>query len=643
MCNVTDSASKIATARTGSALPWISVVTPVFNGCQHIAEAIESVLSQEYPLIEYIIVDGGSTDGTMEIIRSYQERADFKHKIARVICEPDNGMYDALAKGFALSTGEIYCYLNFDGFFLSGALQSVGRYFADNDAVKLVYHEDIVQVDGWRFPNATQPDGVDTSLLLDGHILFQDGVFWRKSLYDSCGGIRRDLRLAGDYDLWLRMSAHARFVKRPGHVSCFRVRDGQLSTQMELYHAEVKQSRADFISSASFIERTIWKMKKLLRSSTIRSRRIDRLCFPMDTASFPPPRVQVPVGRSVVPRSPIDGGYLDRFLFSLPDTRFGDRRINDVYLDTRHGIAVVGPAIDSGELSALYRKYYSNPPINVLSPEGKSPYRKYNAIRGLDRFLLRFPVERFTNEVNEDHGLRELFSILESSGVNINSPLRFLDVGCFEADLMEAISKQKPWKLVGVEPNEIAISVARSKGHTVWEGSAERCVECLPQSAKFEVIHLGQSIEHVDNPVAVLNVLGKLLSPGGVIVLSTPNLDSREIDWFGPTWAHWHAPYHRYIFSLRGLKVLAERAGFLPIHQATFSNGYWTAMSLVQNNLGLGGSVSHAVTFDPYILSMARRIDALKRIIWNRLGRGDYCYVSMRAKNAQATIPHEEE
>lgn len=623
---------KVVNSKLRPVLPRISVVTPVFNGGLHIAEAIESVLSQDYSDIEYIIVDGGSTDGTMEIIRSFQERADFKHKIARVICEPDNGMYDALAKGFALSTGEIYCYLNSDDFFLSGALQSVGRYFADNDAVKLVYHEDIVQVDGWRFPNATQPDGVDTSLLLDGHILFQHGVFWRKSLYDTCGGISRDLRLAGDYDLWLRMSAHARFVKRPGHVSCFRVRDGQLSTQMELYHAEVKQSRADFISLASFIERTIWKMKKLLRSSTTKPRRIDRLCFPMDTASFPPPRVQVPVGRSVVPRSPIDGGYLDRFLFSLPDTRFGDRRINDVYLDTRHGIAVVGPSIDNAELSALYRRYYSNPPRVILDVEGRSPYQGFYSINIVDRIILQFPIEKLIRKIKGDCALKELVAVLSYSGVNINRPISFLDVGCFEGGLLDAIRTEMPWEAVGIEPNDVAVAVAKLKGHVVWKGAAENCLEVVPSGAKYDVIHLGQSIEHLENPVAVLMRLKELLSSSGILVLSTPNLDSREIDWFGPTWAHWHAPYHRFIFSLRGLRCLAEKAGFQPVYQTTFSHPYWTAMTLAQNKLGLAGSVSHAVDFDSSVLFLARRIDAYKRIIWNRVGKGDYCYLSMKAK-----------
>jgi hypothetical protein len=124
--------------------------------------------------------------------------------------------------------------------------------------------------------------------------------------------------------------------------------------------------------------------------------------------------------------------------------------------------------------------------------------------------------------------------------------------------------------------------------------------------------------------------LRRLLSPGGVILLSTPNLDSREIDWFGPTWAHWHPPYHRYIFSKKGLHALARRANLQSLCFQTFSNPYWTAMSLVQNSLGLDGSVSHAVSFEPAIVKRAQRIDFWKKIIWNRLGQGDYCLFAMR-------------
>ena len=141
---------------------------------------------------------------------------------------------------------------------------------------------------------------------------------------------------------------------------------------------------------------------------------------------------------------------------------------------------------------------------------------------------------------------------------------------------------------------------------------------------------MGQTIEHMDNPVLVLRQLRLLLAPGGVLVMSTPNLDSRQIDWFGPTWAHWHAPYHRYIFSRKGIRSLAHQVGLLPIKAKTFSHPYWTTMSIAQSSMGLGGSASHAVSFDRRLAFQAERIYFWMNIVWNRLGKGDYCYISLK-------------
>jgi hypothetical protein len=137
---------------------------------------------------------------------------------------------------------------------------------------------------------------------------------------------------------------------------------------------------------------------------------------------------------------------------------------------------------------------------------------------------------------------------------------------------------------------------------------------------------MGQSIEHVDDPLTVLRRLRMLLAPRGLLVLSTPNLDSMQIRWFGPTWAHWHAPYHRYIFSRRSLQALAGQAGMTLARCRSFSHPYWTTMTLTQNWLGLGGVVSHAVPFAHEICVYGQQLTALAAVLWNWRGKGDYLF-----------------
>jgi glycosyltransferase involved in cell wall biosynthesis/SAM-dependent methyltransferase len=617
-------------------LPKITIVTPVLNGAKFIESTLRSVLIQPYPALEFIIIDGGSTDDTLSIIERLQRDSTFSNKISRVISEPDQGMYDAIAKGFSQATGEILAYLNADDLLEGGALVAVGNYFARHPKVSVIYHEDTVLVNGWKYPNARQPKNIGTVDLLNKHILFQDGVFFRRSAYQAISGLRRDLKLAGDYDLWLRLSAQFTFVRRPGHVSCFRIRQGQLSENLESYYQEVDCSRNDFLARASQLRKLYWQFQakcRFLSQYLSVFLKKDRLFFPIDFANMPPPPVILTgteYGQAV---SPIDGKLAERLLFGTPDTRFGDKAINHIYLDKRHAIAIAYPSIPASELDRLYQQHYSAPPLAIKSSEGASPYRQFSGKRRWERVLLQLPVEklaRFLPSGWSDNTLAELTCVLRASQIDTNSSLQVLDTGCFEGHLLDEIAAQKSWRAYGLEPNARAVEIARGKGHWVWQGRAEDAVEIIPDSLQFNAIFMGQSIEHVDNPVQVLRRLRLLLAPGGVLVLSTPNLDSRQINWFGPTWAHWHAPYHRYIFSRKGLFALARQAGLQPVCFKTFSHCYWTAMSIVQNSLGLGGSVSHAVNFDSLVCMQAQRINFWQQLFWNRIGKGDYCFLVMR-------------
>jgi glycosyltransferase involved in cell wall biosynthesis/SAM-dependent methyltransferase/ADP-heptose:LPS heptosyltransferase len=640
---ITKAVARLALGPAAPPMPRITMVTPAFNAAATITDTIESVLRQDYPDLEYIIVDGGSTDGTPDIVKRCAELTDLPQRIARVVSEPDGGMYDAIGKGFAAASGEVFGYLNADDLLEPGALQRVGAFFARQRRASVVYHEDNVLVDGWKFPNVEQPRAVGPWDFMRRHILFQDGVFFRRQAYESIGGVRRDLRFAGDFDLWLRMSSRFRFHRQDGHVSTFRIRAGQLSESMQRYREEMDRALEDWRRATPALLRGAWRIRGAMERVIRRVRRrlgARDLFFPIDFPNLPPPSgIQPPDVVAGRPRSPLDGRAPERLLFSSTDSRFGERIISQVYLDERNRVAVVYPPVDEATLDGLYRKHYSDPLKELVLPPpgGTSPYRGFFGGTRLERAWNHRWLRKITHRVKLSWDytlLPEILTVLLPLGMTADRPLRFLDVGCFEGELLDRLVQLTKWITCGIEPNERAVEIATQKGHTVWRGYAENALDAVTGGALFDIVYMGQSIEHVDDPLLVIRRLRRLLAPGGVVVLSTPNLDARQIRWFGPTWAHWHLPYHRYIFSPQSVRRLAELAGLRLANWRTFSHAYWTTMSLVQNRLGLGAVVSHAITFDHETYEAGVHLTGLARLFWDWRGQGDDLFAVLKDEEA---------
>lgn len=183
-------------------MPKVSIITPSYNQAEFLPSTIESVLNQTYSDIEYFIIDGGSTDGSVEIIKSCQER------LAGWISEPDRGQTDAINKGFAMANGDIIAWLNSDDTYLPYTIKSAVDYLQDNPDVGLVYgNANYIDKYGrtiGRFPAA------QTSLdqLRQGYVhIPQQAAFFRKSLWDQVGPLDPDFFFAMDYDLWVRLAA----------------------------------------------------------------------------------------------------------------------------------------------------------------------------------------------------------------------------------------------------------------------------------------------------------------------------------------------------------------------------------------------------------------------------------------------------
>jgi SAM-dependent methyltransferase len=362
-----------------------------------------------------------------------------------------------------------------------------------------------------------------------------------------------------------------------------------------------------------------------------------RKFFPIDFANMPPPPGEAPALEAGKPICPLTGACPDRLLFSTRDTRFGDTRINYVYYHSKNDIALAYPPMAAQELNTLYERHYSNADAVILPGEqtAGSPYRAFRGGWRLDRFISRqsVPYKVIGKLLGpwKDKTAEELLANLDGLFPRRGGRVRFLDVGCFDGKLLDELREATDWKSFGVEPNAKAVDAARAKGHEVWHGGAEDAALAAPQDVQFELIFLGQTIEHVQDAPTVLRRLSTLLAPGGRLVLSTPNLDSKQIELFGPTWAHWHMPYHRTLFSRKSLNRLARCANMEMVRSATYSHPYWTALSLQLNDLGLGGAVPHGQkTLEERYIYPAQCLTAWSKMLWDWRGQGDYIYVVLK-------------
>ena len=179
----------------------VSVITPSFNNAIFLDSCIRSVRSQRYGEIEHIIMDGGSTDGSIDIIKSYQDYFSY------ISYGPDDGQSDAINRGIAASTGEVVCWLNSDDAFLPNAIGPVIDYFLANpDCEWLTGHcqfTDIYGNPGW-FCRVDPRPPLDYLRFWDGIFLPQPSVFFKRALWDRCGQLDPLYRYAMDLDLWLR-------------------------------------------------------------------------------------------------------------------------------------------------------------------------------------------------------------------------------------------------------------------------------------------------------------------------------------------------------------------------------------------------------------------------------------------------------
>ncbi|MHB8132839.1 MAG: glycosyltransferase family 2 protein [Anaerolineaceae bacterium] len=186
--------------------PLISIVTPSYNQAKYLEQTIQSVLSQDYSSIEYIVVDGGSTDGSTDIIQKYSDR------LAWWVTEKDRGQADAVNKGFAKTKGKYCGWVNSDDLYLPGAVAQAVAILEENDDIGFVFG-DVKSIDeNNKITNIMRYGNWKLTDLMRFNIIGQPGVFFRKDLWERVGGLDLNYHFLLDHHLWIRMASEARIV-----------------------------------------------------------------------------------------------------------------------------------------------------------------------------------------------------------------------------------------------------------------------------------------------------------------------------------------------------------------------------------------------------------------------------------------------
>jgi glycosyltransferase involved in cell wall biosynthesis len=213
------------TDETSSGLPSISVVTPSLNKAEFIAETIESVRDQDYQPLEHIIVDGGSSDGTADIVQRY---ASLPH--LRWISEPDDSQCDAINKGVRLATGHVVAWLNADDYYAPGALRAIGAAFARHPDAGVVYGSG-AQVDReGKLIRLIPTRPFDRRRLRHVFFVIQPTMFIRRDLFLAVGGVTPSTRWVMDWELMLKLAGSAPVYAIPDKIASMRIYQGTLTS-----------------------------------------------------------------------------------------------------------------------------------------------------------------------------------------------------------------------------------------------------------------------------------------------------------------------------------------------------------------------------------------------------------------------------
>ncbi|MGA9533833.1 MAG: glycosyltransferase family 2 protein [Anaerolineales bacterium] len=237
--------------------PLVSIITPSFNQAEYLRDTIESVLTQRYPNVEYIIVDGGSTDGSVDLIRSYEDR------LAGWMSEPDLGQTDAINKGFARASGEILAWLNSDDIYYPGAIEGAVDYLSHHRQIGMVYgNAYYIDEAGDRIGRYPAGETDYWGLRRGVNTIPQQSMFIRSKLWRMIGPLDPTFYYAMDYDLWVRIAELTPIAFQDSYWAGFRLHSSSKSL-MEARRCWPEMMRVHFRDGGSRL--SVLNFKYILR------------------------------------------------------------------------------------------------------------------------------------------------------------------------------------------------------------------------------------------------------------------------------------------------------------------------------------------------------------------------------------------
>ena len=212
-------------------VPLVSIVTPALNMGRFLEETIRSVLDQDYPRIEYLVMDGGSTDTTLEVLERYRDRL-------RFVSAPDGGQAAAINRGFDLTSGEIFAFLNADDTYLPGAVSAAIEGFLRRPQAGVIYGNAWHVSEGGSRIAAYPVEPFDAARLARRCFICQPAAFLRRDVFTAAGKLDPTLRFALDYDLWIRVARRSSMQKIDAFLAASRMHAasktmGQMRLAME--------------------------------------------------------------------------------------------------------------------------------------------------------------------------------------------------------------------------------------------------------------------------------------------------------------------------------------------------------------------------------------------------------------------------